>query len=294
MKNYSELIERELEKSLPQGEQRNSLIEKCLVDAMEYSLKAGGKRIRPTLVILFAKLCGGDENSALPFALAIEMIHTYSLIHDDLPCMDDDDLRRGKPSNHKVFGEDIALLAGDALLTHAFSTALSEEAISIVGADRAAKCAKILADLAGMRGMVGGQVIDLISEGKKVPLETLGEMHLKKTGALISAACMMGAASAGADEETVLLAKEYGTNLGLAFQIMDDILDVTSNEETLGKPIGSDKDNEKSTFVTLLGINRCYELVKEYTEKAISALESINGDTAELKEIAIKMSERKN
>lgn len=294
MKNYSELIERELEKSLPQGEQRNSLIEKCLVDAMEYSLKAGGKRIRPTLVILFSKLCGSDENSALPFALAIEMIHTYSLIHDDLPCMDDDDLRRGKPSNHKVFGEDIALLAGDALLTHAFSTALSEEAISLVGADRAAKCAKILADLAGMSGMVGGQVIDLISEGKKVPLETLGEMHLKKTGALISVACMMGAASAGADEETVRLAKDYGTNLGLAFQIMDDILDVTSNEETLGKPIGSDKDNEKSTFVTLLGINRCYELVKEYTEKAISALESINGDTAELKEIAIKMSERKN
>ncbi|MCH5201725.1 MAG: polyprenyl synthetase family protein [Oscillospiraceae bacterium] len=294
MMNYPEIIEKELMNCLPQGDERNCLLEKCLVDSMEYSLKAGGKRIRPTLVMLFSKACGGSEESALPFACGIEMIHTYSLIHDDLPCMDDDDLRRGKPSNHKVFGEDIALLAGDALLTHAFSTVLSERAISLVGADRAVKCGKILADLAGMSGMVGGQVIDLISEGKKVPIETISEMHMKKTGALLAAACMMGAVCGGADENTVNYAREYGINLGLAFQIMDDILDVTSSEEALGKPIGSDKDNEKSTFVTLLGLDKCYNLVNEYTEKAINSLKNINANTDELKDIALKLSERKN
>lgn len=294
MMNYAEIIEKELMSCLPQDEARSSLLEKCLVDSMEYSLKAGGKRIRPTLVMLFSKVCGGSEEAALPFACGIEMIHTYSLIHDDLPCMDDDDLRRGKPSNHKVFGEDIALLAGDALLTHAFSTVLSEKAISLVGAERAAKCGKILADLAGMTGMVGGQVIDLISEGKKVPIETIGQMHMKKTGALLAAACMMGAVCGGADESTVSYAKEYGINLGLAFQIMDDILDVTSSEEALGKPIGSDKDNEKSTYVTLLGLDKCYNLVNEYTEKAVNSLENINGNTDELKAIALKLSERKS
>ena len=294
MMNYLEIIEKELMNCLPQGDERNCLLEKCLVDSMEYSLKAGGKRIRPTLVMLFSKACGGSEESALPFACGIEMIHTYSLIHDDLPCMDDDDLRRGKPSNHKVFGEDIALLAGDALLTHAFSTVLSEKAISLVGADRAVKCGKILADLAGMSGMVGGQVIDLISEGKKVSIETISEMHIKKTGALLAAACMMGAVCGGADENTVNYAREYGINLGLAFQIMDDILDVTSSEEALGKPIGSDKDNEKSTFVTLLGLDKCYNLVNEYTEKAINSLENIKANTDELKDIALKLSERKN
>lgn len=292
--NYVKIIEDKLKEYLPQGSNRDKLIEKCLIDSMEYSLEAGGKRIRPTLVLLFAKVFGADVNRALPFACGIEMIHTYSLIHDDLPCMDDDDLRRGKPSNHKVYGEDIALLAGDALLTNAFSTMLCDEAVSLVGAEKALKCSKIMADYAGYEGMIGGQVIDLLSEHKTVPVETLSEMHLKKTGALIKSACTMGAVVGGANEEEISLASSYGENLGLAFQIMDDILDVTSSEEKLGKPIGSDKENEKSTFVTLLGLEKCKSLVDEYTENAINALSGLKGDTEELKAIAVKMSERKN
>lgn len=292
--DYLSLIEEKLKVYLPQGDERNSLLEKVLIDSMEYSLKAGGKRIRPTLVLMFTKACNGDINSSLPFACGIEMIHTYSLIHDDLPCMDDDDLRRGKPSNHKLYGEDIALLAGDALLTNAFSTVLSEEAVSLVGSEKAVKCGKVLADLSGMTGMVGGQVIDLKSEGKKVPVDVIHRMHLKKTSALIKASCIMGAIVGSNNDDDIEKAGEYGENLGLAFQIMDDILDVTSSEEQLGKPIGSDAENEKSTFVTLLGLKKCYSLVEEYTNKAISALQGFKGDTTELKNIALKMSERKN
>lgn len=292
--NYLELIENKLKTYFPQGKEKDSLIEKVLIDSMEYSLEAGGKRIRPTLTLMFSEVCGGTVEQALPFACGIEMIHTYSLIHDDLPCMDDDDLRRGKPSNHKVYGEDIALLAGDALLTNAFATVLSEEAVSLVGGEKSAKCGRILATLSGMTGMVGGQVIDLQSEGKKVPIDTIRQMHLKKTSALIKCACMMGAVVGSNNEEHIKIAETYGENLGLAFQIMDDILDVVSDEKSLGKPIGSDAENEKSTFVTLLGLDKCYELVNKYTEKAIKSLEGINGDTSQLKAIAVKMSERKN
>lgn len=292
--NYLELIENKLKTYFPQGKEKDSLIEKVLIDSMEYSLEAGGKRIRPTLTLMFSEVCGGTVEQALPFACGIEMIHTYSLIHDDLPCMDDDDLRRGKPSNHKVYGEDIALLAGDALLTNAFATVLSEEAVSLVGGEKSAKCGRILAALSGMTGMVGGQVIDLQSEGKKVPIDTIRQMHLKKTSALIKCACMMGAVVGSNNEEHIKIAETYGENLGLAFQIMDDILDVVSDEKSLGKPIGSDAENEKSTFVTLLGLDKCYELVNKYTEKAIKSLEGINGDTSQLKAIAVKMSERKN
>lgn len=292
--NYLELIENKLKTYFPQGKEKDSLIEKVLIDSMEYSLEAGGKRIRPTLTLMFSEVCGGTVEQALPFACGIEMIHTYSLIHDDLPCMDDDDLRRGKPSNHKVYGEDIALLAGDALLTNAFATVLSEEAVSLVGGEKSAKCGRILAALSGMTGMVGGQVIDLQSEGKKVPIDTIRQMHLKKTSALIKCACMMGAVVGSNNEEHIKIAETYGENLGLAFQIMDDILDVVSDEKSLGKPIGSDAENEKSTFVTLLGLDKCYELVNEYTEKAIKSLDGINGDTTQLKALAVKMSERKN
>ncbi len=287
---HIDIIENEIYNSLPTEE----VTEQIVIDAMRYSLKAGGKRIRPLLVLYFAEACGASAEKALPFAAAIEMVHTYSLIHDDLPCMDDDDLRRGKPSNHKVFGEDIALLAGDALLTNAFAVMLSERAVSLVGAEKCVKCARILADCAGMTGMIGGQVIDLQSEGKSVPIEIIREMHLKKTSCLIKAACMMGVVAGGGDEEAEALAEEYGTCLGLAFQIMDDILDVTASEEELGKPIGSDKENEKSTFVTLLGIDECKKLVKEYTESAISALSGFRGNTDSLRETAVKMSERKS
>lgn len=290
LEKYAKQVDEKLVSFLPQAKEG----QKSVVRAMHYSLSNGGKRLRPVLVLEFCKMCGGDVDKAMAYACAIEYIHTYSLIHDDLPCMDDDDLRRGKPSNHKVFGEDIALLAGDALLTLAFSAMLSDRAVSLVGFEKAAKCAKILSDCAGVTGMVGGQVIDLISEEKSVPIEVIEEMHLKKTSCLIKAACMMGAEVAGKGEDTVLLAEKYGNNLGLAFQIMDDILDVTSSEEALGKPIGSDADNNKSTFVTLLGLDRCYELVREYTNAAIESLDALEGDSEELKNIAIKMSERKN
>lgn len=294
MMNYIEMIENELWSYLPTDEITEESTEKCLLHSMRYSLEAGGKRVRPTLVLLFARLLGAEEEKALPFACAIEMIHTYSLIHDDLPCMDDDDLRRGKPSNHKVFGEDTALLAGDALLTLAFSTALSEKAVSLVGAEKALKCTRILADLSGAKGMVGGQVIDLQSEGKKVPAETVKQMYLKKTGALIKASCMMGAVVGSNCDRDIRLAEQYGEALGLAFQIKDDILDITSSEEELGKPIGSDESNEKSTYVTIYGLEKCREMVEEYTNKAINALSQFEGDITALRDIALKMSERKN
>ena len=205
-------FERELLSYLPETDDKI----KTVISSMEYSLSAGGKRIRPFLVLEFAKLCGGSETNAMPFACAVEMIHTYSLIHDDLPCMDNDDLRRGKPTNHKVFGEAAALLGGDGLLTLAFETALSEKAVSLNGYEKCAKSALTLAKYAGAVGMIGGQIIDLESENKKISLETLQIMDKKKTGALIAAACVMGCISAGASEEQIQAAKDYAQNIGIA------------------------------------------------------------------------------
>ena len=241
-------------------------------DAMAYSVSAGGKRIRPVLTLEFAKLFGGEEEHALPLACAVEMIHTYSLIHDDLPCMDDDDFRRGRPSCHKQFGEATALLAGDALLTLAFGTIA--EAPQKTGAD-AGKClraAAILAQKAGMDGMIGGQVLDLANEGKPVNKEILTQTNALKTSALLQAACQMGAVIGGADETQIALAGEYAYELGLAFQIVDDILDVTGNAEELGKPIGSDAENQKTTFVSLLTLEGAKALAEECTVKALAAL----------------------
>ena len=217
---YLPMIEQKLEELLPKEHCRYER----LIEAMRYSLLDGGKRVRPTLVLEFCRLCGGDVQAALPFACAVEMIHTYSLIHDDLPCMDNDDLRRGKPSNHKAYGEDTALLAGDGLLTLAFATMLSPESLAAVGADCAAEAAFQLASAAGIHGMVGGQEIDLRSEGKAISLETLQEMDEKKTGALILASARMGCALAGADERQRDAAEHYACAIGLAFQIVDDIL----------------------------------------------------------------------
>ncbi|MBR1483806.1 MAG: polyprenyl synthetase family protein [Ruminococcus sp.] len=267
--------------------------EKVLIESMKYSLQAGGKRVRPLLVLAFARLCGGSEDTAMPFACAVEMIHTYSLIHDDLPCMDDDDLRRGKPANHKVYGEDIALLAGDALLTLAFETIASDRAAILAG-DRACRlAAKTLASYAGATGMVGGQVIDLISENTNAPLEVLREMDFKKTACLIKAACELGCIAAEADEAQREAASLYGECLGIAFQIQDDILDRTASEDELGKPIGSDAENSKSTYVSLLGIERCRELVDELTQQAIEALDAFDADTSELRQFALDMARRK-
>lgn len=266
--------------------------EGVLIDAMRYSLEAGGKRVRPRLVLEFARLCGGSEEAALPFACAVEMIHTYSLIHDDLPCMDDDDLRRGKPSNHKVYGEDIALLAGDALLTLAFETLADDKTAELAG-DRACRlAAKTLARYAGAVGMVGGQVIDLKSENTNAPLEVLREMDEKKTACLIQAACELGciAANAGADKRRA--AALYGESIGVAFQIQDDILDQTSSDEELGKPVGSDNENSKSTYVSLLGIEKCRALVDELTNQAIEALSAFDADTEALRDYALVLAKR--
>ena len=289
MKDYIREIETALGRYLPEGEYE----EQKLIDAVRYSLDLKGKRVRPLLTIAFAELCGGTVETAMPFACAVEMIHTYSLIHDDLPCMDNDDYRRGKLSNHKVFGEDIALLAGDALQSIAYETMLSDEAIAAVGGERAAKAARILASRSGLLGMVGGQVIDLSLEHRQVGAEVVRLMEEKKTACLIEAACMMGCVVAGATDEQVKAAERYAHAIGLAFQIVDDILDVTSTAEELGKPIGSDAENEKNTFMSLLGIDRCREMVADLTEEAIRALDAFDGDTADLKDFAIQLANRK-
>ena len=245
-----------------------------LLDAMDYSLTAGGKRIRPVLTLEFARLNGLEPERALPIACAVEMLHTYSLIHDDLPCMDNDDLRRGKPTNHKVFGESTAVLAGDALQAEAFGTILR----SPLPIEARANCAEILAGAAGIDGICGGQYMDLSAEGHALSAEELSSLQGRKTGALLAGACMLGAAAAMAGEKTVETAGRYGAQLGAAFQIRDDMLDVTSTEAELGKPIGSDKRDRKSTFMSLYGEEKCAKMVREITEAACDTVRDIDAD----------------
>lgn len=224
-----------------------------LFEAMRYSLNAGGKRIRPILVLEFCRITGGDCDKALPVACAIEMLHTYSLIHDDLPCMDNDDLRRGKPTNHVVYGECTATLAGDALQAEAFGTILRSE----LPAEARAECARILADAVGADGMCGGQFLDMIGENKLLTADELDEINSRKTGALLIAACTMGVAAAGGNEKQSEAARRFGAAIGAAFQIRDDMLDVISTSEQLGKPIGSDAQEHKNTYMALYGTERC-------------------------------------
>ncbi len=246
---------------------------KVLLDAEQYSLFAGGKRIRPTLVLEFCRLFGGRDEAALPFAAAVEMIHTYSLIHDDLPCMDNDDLRRGKPTNHKVFGEAIALLAGDALLTGAFEVASTNTAVT---PEIAAMATAYLAANAGRYGMIGGQVMDIAGEHRKLSAEELLKLHSLKTGALINASCVLGALAAGispgdsAMEKVVL----YAEKIGLAFQIVDDLLDQTGDEKLLGKKTGADKEHEKNTFLSFYTIEEAQFYADRLTAEAIDAIRS--------------------
>lgn len=242
-----------------------------LYDSMLYSLLAGGKRVRPVLVLEVCRMCGGDPALALPFACAVEMIHTYSLIHDDLPCMDDDDLRRGKPTNHKIYGEATAVLAGDGLLTAAFETALA--AGDRLPPDRVVAAAACLANAAGARGMVGGQALDMAAEGRAVTRWDVEQLQKLKTGALLSAAAEMGCIVAGGGEAARKAVARYARKLGLAFQVRDDMLDVEGDQDTLGKPIGSDQANEKTTFVSLLGMDECRDLVAKLTDEAVEALE---------------------
>jgi len=237
-----------------------------LFSAMRYSLLAGGKRLRPVFVFDFCRMCGGEWEKAVPFAAAVEMIHTYSLIHDDLPCMDNDDFRRGKPTNHKVFGEATAVLAGDALLTAAFS--------HIAGAPYSPeiriKAVEILANCAGELGMVGGQVLDIQSETRQCTVNEVIDIQSRKTGALFRAACMLGVLAGGGSKQQMSSAADFASNFGLAFQIRDDILDVIGDAKILGKSVGTDA--VKNTFVQLYGLEKCDELVQHHTGKAINAL----------------------
>ncbi|MBE6629105.1 MAG: polyprenyl synthetase family protein [Ruminococcaceae bacterium] len=244
---------------------------KALLDAERYSLFAGGKRIRPMLTLEFCRMLGGEDAAALPFACAVEMIHTYSLIHDDLPCMDNDDMRRGKPTNHKVFGESTALLAGDSLLTGAFEAVASNRAVS---PETAVKAVAYLSGCAGRYGMVGGQIMDLEGEHKTLTLDELLKLHSLKTGALISAAAVMGALAAGVELTDPCMADvvTYAENIGLAFQIVDDILDATGDSRELGKNVGVDAERNKNTFLSFYSVEEAQFYANRLTEEAVSAI----------------------
>ena len=260
-----------------------------VIKAERYSLLDGGKRIRPILLLEFYKLCGKDDDCAYNFACAVEMIHTYSLIHDDLPCMDDDDLRRGKPSCHKKFGEPLALLAGDGLLTEAFGVAAKTMGVSY---DLVAKALAYLSSCAGSCGMIGGQVMDIEDNADKTA-EYLLEMYRLKTGALIRTAAVCGCILAGADDDKIKAAEIYAEKLGLAFQIIDDLLDIESDSAVLGKPVGSDAKNGKNTVASMLGINKARELSNTLTKEALAQLDKFNGDTEFLKEFSMYLLNRK-
>ncbi|HIR31460.1 MAG TPA: polyprenyl synthetase family protein [Candidatus Faecousia faecavium] len=242
-----------------------------LFDAMEYSLLAGGKRLRPVLAYEFCRMCGGQWQDAAPFAAAIEMIHTYSLIHDDLPCMDNDDFRRGRPTNHKVFGEGMAVLAGDALLTDAFMIASMGK---LPQPWTMADAISLMAEGAGSLGMVGGQVLDIMSQERELSEQEVLDIQSRKTGRLINIACCLGAMAGGASRNQFEAASQFASGLGLAFQIRDDMLDVIGTREEMGKGVGTDA--EKNTFVRLYGLEKCETLVQQYTDYAISALEAFD------------------
>lgn len=281
LKEYKALIDTKLAEYF----RADDMPQAGLFEAMRYSLNAGGKRIRPILVLEFCRITGGDCDKALPVACAIEMLHTYSLIHDDLPCMDNDDLRRGKPTNHVVYGECTATLAGDALQAEAFGTILRSELPAVSRAE----CARILADAVGADGMCGGQFLDMIGENKLLTADELDEINSRKTGALLIAACTMGVAAAGGNEKQSEAASRFGAAIGAAFQIRDDMLDVISTSEQLGKPIGSDAQEHKNTYMALYGAERCMKMIEKLTEVAKAALNEAFDDTAFLCDLADSM-----
>lgn len=286
LKDYVETVNAYLENAIPVCNFGEDIVH----EAMRYSLSIGGKRIRPVLTLEFCRICGGDIEKALPFAAALEMVHTYSLIHDDLPCMDNDDMRRGMPSCHIKFGEEYALLAGDGLLTRAFGV-LAE---STAAPDSIVKAVALLSELAGANGMIGGQVVDLKNEDKLCNIDTLETMDSLKTGALIKCAALFGVLAAGGTKEQYNAAGEYASNLGHAFQIVDDILDVTGDEKQLGKPVGSDKESGKSTYVSVLGLEKSKLYAEEITRKAVQALDIFGDESEFLRELAVSLINRKN
>ena len=251
--------------------------QRTIMKAMNYSLKAGGKRLRPILTLESCKIVGGKEEDAIPFAMAIEMIHTYSLIHDDLPALDNDDLRRGKPTNHKVFGDGMATLAGDALLNYAFEIMLSSS-IDKKDSNKYLKAINEIAKHAGIYGMIGGQVVDVESENKIIDKDKLDFIHLNKTAAMIIGCMRAGAIIGGASDEELEKITKYGENIGLSFQIVDDILDITGEEAKLGKPIGSDIENHKSTYPSLLGLEKSREIARQLIEEAKSSIDGLSSE----------------
>lgn len=260
--------------------------QQLLFDSIEYSLLSGGKRLRPIFTLEFCRMCGVDWHVAAPFAAAVEMIQTYSLIHDDLPCMDDDDLRRGRPTNHKVYGEGMAVLAGDALLTDAFMAASTT---NLKRPEDMARAIHLLAYNAGSLGMVGGQVLDISSEERVLTEEEVLAIQSRKTGALIKAACVLGVIAAGGTEVQLEAAGKFADALGLAFQIRDDMLDVIGNEQELGKAVGTDA--VKNTFVRLYGLEKCEELVRRYTDIALDALATFP-EHQYLHDLAVQLTQR--
>ena len=282
-----ELVEQQLVKELEQ----EPPLDETLAAAMKYSLVAGGKRLRPILLMAAADAVGAKGTDYLTAGCALEMIHTYSLIHDDLPAMDNDDYRRGKLTNHKVYGDGMAVLAGDALLTLAFEVLTRQQHTD---AATLLRVVKEISTAAGMNGMVGGQAIDLESEGKHIDMETLRRMHMGKTGALFRAALRSGAILAGADEKKLAALTDYAEKFGLAFQITDDILDVVGDEKLIGKPVGSDIRNEKSTYVTLTSLEEAQKLAKETVDGAVAALQDFGPEADFLRQLVRYMLERKN
>jgi geranylgeranyl diphosphate synthase type II len=271
----------DINKKLNEYIKEQNVPQKNLYKAMEYSIAAGGKRLRPVLALTVTDMLGGNIEDIMPIACAIEMIHTYSLIHDDLPAMDNDDFRRGKPTSHKVFGEAMAILAGDGLLNYAFETMLTAALETKCDLKNYVKAMECVGYASGVKGMIGGQVVDLESEGKKIDSDTLKYMHSHKTGALIKAPVMAAAAICGATKAQEKALSEYSEYLGLAFQIQDDILDVIGDSAVLGKNVGSDESKDKSTFVSIYGLEKAKEMLLETTEKSKEAIKICFGEKAE-------------
>ncbi len=282
------MIDQALEHVLPLPEGPSDKV----VEAMRYSLAAGGKRVRPILLMAACEAVGGSTSSVMPAACALECVHTYSLIHDDLPAMDNDDLRRGKPTCHKVFGEAVAILAGDGLLTFAFELLAHPDMKNALDPSTLLDVVYVFADAAGINGMVGGQTADIIFEGKTIDAQTLSFIHSKKTGALIRASVEMGAMLGNGRQEQVKNLKKYGTALGLAFQVVDDILDVVGDEQKIGKPVGSDEKNQKATYPALFGLEQARKKAVQLKDEALAALADFGPEAEPLRAIAAYVVER--
>ena len=291
-KKYGIFLER-AEKTINKFFKETDIPQKSVFEAMRYAITGGGKRLRPVLVMAAAELCGADENDAAIVGLAVECVHNYSLIHDDLPCMDDDELRRGRATCHVKFGEDIAVLAGDGLLNAAFEILANTDNFNTLSSGKLLRIIRCLADSSGAYGIIGGQVVDIESEKKQgITKEQLDYLHSRKTGALIRAAVRCGCLCGECDERIHNATDLFAAKLGLAFQIKDDILDVEGDQEKLGKPVGSDEKSEKTTYVSLFGIERAKEYLKEVTNSAISSIDGFGEEADFLRQLALWLLQR--